>query len=557
MNGSRLSENINILKPTLFSDQLQFYSDYEMKPNDAIIVKENNKYTINSIIQFGVIYNINFNINHNYIDELFYRSNNLIIDNINNNSIDIVIPINEYINSNDIFEIRNNTSIKNIKFLNNKYYITFFNTNFIYIENKTFIYSNKNYYLLNKDTEYYILNNINLTNNIDLTNIIIITNILPISVTTTNYILYDIVLDNELLSTNYTPINFDFKLDTLVPLKVKILTNKKLLFYMNFEDIVTNISYYITKPELTIDYNNVSIFIYDKIDINLQTDGAYVYEPRDKNKETTDYFIINNKIYFTNKSNIIVNSNYSYIIKKIVTIKNFIIDNYYLFIPLSEVPYSENSYLNYYLINNKKQWYIDTNNSRVVFFLNDIFPNYNINGISDITLTYYYIAQATSSSVNNFKQNQEFNKIVNFTRRIGQTMNNFVDSINDTNLFLHQINFIIPYTNNTIFYFYQNNFNNIFEYNKNTTNIRYENNITYLLCNEELYNYKFIQKNSWVINNFTINNTQLIIKLPSDFIMNIDDNYYYKINNDILDKTTFIYQNGYLILNYHITLIIL
>jgi RNAse (barnase) inhibitor barstar len=546
MNGSRLSENVNILKPTLFSDQLQFYSDYEMKPNDSIIVKENNKYTINSIIQLGVIYNINFNINHNYIDELFYRGNNLRIDNINNNSIDIVIPINEYINSNDIFEIRNNTSIKNINFSNDKYYITFFNTNFIYIENKTFIYSNKNYYLLNKDTEYYILKK---DIEYNLTNIIIITNILPITLTTTNYILYDIILDNELLSTNYTPINFDFKLDTLVPLKVKILTNKKLLFYMNFEDIVTNISYYITKPELTIDYNNVSIFIYDKIDINLQTDGAYIYEPRDKNKETTDFFIINNKIYFTNKSNIIVNSNYSYIIKKIINIKNFSIEDYYLFIPLSEVPYGQNYDSNYYLINNKKQLYIDTNNSRVVFLLYQVFSNYN-NNVSDITLTYYYISPEPQLPVNNFKQNQGFNKIVNFTRRIGQTMNNFVNSITNTNLFLHQINFIIPYTNNTIFYFYQNNFNNIFEYNKNTTNIRYENDITYLLCNEELYNYKFIQKNSWIITNFTINNTQLIIKLPSDFIMNIDDNYYYKINNDLLDKTTFIYQNGYLILNY-------
>ena len=219
MNGSRLSENINIITPILFSDQIIFNSDYEIKPNDVIIVKESNKYTINSIIQLGVIYNINFNINHNYIDKIFYRGINLRIDNINNNSIDIVISINEYINNTDIFEIRNNTCIKNISFLNNKYYITFFKSKFIYIENKTFIYCDNNYYILNKDTEYYILNNINLTN------IIIITNILPISVTTTNNVLYDIVLNDELLDTNYTPINFDFKLDTLVPLKIEILSS--------------------------------------------------------------------------------------------------------------------------------------------------------------------------------------------------------------------------------------------------------------------------------------------------------------------------------------------
>ena len=534
MNGSRLSENINILTPTLFSDQLQFYSDYEIKQNDTIIVKENNKYTINSIIQLGVIYNINFNINHNYIDKIFYRGNNLRIDNINNNSIDIVISINEYINNTDIFEIRNNTCIKNISFLNNKYYITFFNTNFIYIENKTFIYCDNNYYILNKDTEYYILNNINLTN------IIIITNILPISVTTTNNVLYDIVLDNELLNTNYTPINFDFKLDNIVPLKIEILTNKKLLFYMNFEDIVTNISYYIDKPNITIDYNNVSIFIYDKIDINLQTDGAYVYEPREKTKETTDFFIINNKIYFTNKSNIIVNSNYSYIIKKIFNITIFTTDESFLYISLNSVPYTQ-PYENFYLINNVSSYYIDYDNNNIVFLKPDTLDN--------IVLTYYFISLNPPLPVYNFKKNNEFNKIVNFTRRIGQTMNNFVNNIIDTNLYLHQINFIIPYTDNTIIYFYQNDFNNIFEYNSFTTNIRYDNNITYLLCNEHFYDYKFIQKNTWIITEFT-NNTQLIIKLPSDFIMNINDNYYYKINNDILDKSTFIYQNGLLILNY-------
>ena len=80
----------------------------------------------------------------------------------------------------------------------------------------------------------------------------------------------------------------------------------------------------------------------------------------------------------------------------------------------------------------------------------------------------------------------------------------------------------ILYINKVSYYFKQTGTQTIFS-NPNLYSIFDLNN-----------NIKFIQKNSWNITDFTINNNKMSFIVPYDFILNITDKYNYYLNNVLI-----------------------
>ena len=166
LNGQTVSSDIKISQPNKNPDQLTFNSEYNIKPDEFLVVNETSEYKITESILRGKLYKLKFNLeepnSQNYIDKVNFRGFELTV--INNNLPDglrILIPFDinyNQVEQNDLFELVNLVSIKTLKTKDKKQYLEFYNSKFNYISGQSMIRTSTHLYILQKDNlGYYVL----------------------------------------------------------------------------------------------------------------------------------------------------------------------------------------------------------------------------------------------------------------------------------------------------------------------------------------------------------------------------------------------------------------
>ena len=207
INGDYISQDLTIDSPNIYPDQINFYTEYNIKPLDFIYIKKSTNYNISSYSYLGTLWSFGFNssININYIDMLSWRDYNLTINMIDtsNNLIYIYIPEKTLTPSDfDIFEIRNDIGIVSINVIDSNQYLTFYNNNFNYIQNQTFLNCNIMYLLQYDETlnQYYV-NGPPLQNY----NVVLICTISPTTIVNMGQSSYQFIIDGS-IDKNYDQI---------------------------------------------------------------------------------------------------------------------------------------------------------------------------------------------------------------------------------------------------------------------------------------------------------------------------------------------------------------
>jgi hypothetical protein len=155
VNGDKINTtDLTINSPMTFPDMLTFYSEYNIQPDDFVLIKKQYLYSIIKQTYLGKLYNITFtSFNVNFIDTIFWKNNNLTIKSVDtsHNIITIYIPDIQTPTPNDMFEVRNVLGIVSIEVKDNNQMLTFYSNNFNFIPNKTFMKTSSYTYLLQKN----------------------------------------------------------------------------------------------------------------------------------------------------------------------------------------------------------------------------------------------------------------------------------------------------------------------------------------------------------------------------------------------------------------------
>ena len=558
INGINISNDIIIIEPILYPGQINFNSNYNIKQDEFIYVKQTINYMINKSILLGYLYTITFNnINYSYIDNVYYNNVKLNILSKNSNNINLLIPFqyNE-LGINELLEIHNNVAIKNIIVDGDRQYIEFYNNNFNYIENKTLLkIDSQTYILKNYNNKYYI--NGPLLNSY---NVVIITLTTCLTINNLEQVLIQYNLNSSIDSSIYNPSYFDFNIinsidnNIITPINVNILDDTNLIFYYSVNDYKT-ISYNLYYFDFLIPAtSNTIIYLYnpllDTITNNIPTNDlinkvSYYF------KQTGTQTIFSNPNLY---SIFDLNNNIKFIQKNSWNITDFTINNNKMsFI----VPYDfilnitdkYNYYLNNVLITNKIK--INIINGKLYIPLPTT--------ITDTIIEFKQFYTETEYILSLYPNQPNYN-IINNTTSLGETSINKVIQIEKTNEYLYKFNFILPSTTNNLnteIYLYDKNNDNIyttFEPINNpllkksiyinqtketifTTNILYSN-------NELSNNISFVYKNYWNIEDYIIKGFNISFVIPNDFILNTTSKYYYKLNDVIINPSNFLFENG-------------
>jgi hypothetical protein len=156
MNGSNANKIIKLSNPFLYTNDITFLSQYKLKSTDLKSINQITNYSFTSN-HLGALYTLLFdsttNINLNIIDNIFLLSANLVVERIiNNHSCNVIIPNTVNIPTNNfVFELRYYVRIKTLN--NNN--ITFFNPEFYYSNNHTFIIIDTVFYPLTFSSGQY------------------------------------------------------------------------------------------------------------------------------------------------------------------------------------------------------------------------------------------------------------------------------------------------------------------------------------------------------------------------------------------------------------------
>ena len=607
LNGINISNTINMVAPILYPNQLKFYSSYNIKPTETLIIKQTKTYTINTTNNLGYLYNVTFpsNINISLVDSIYIRSYYLTINSIDtsNNIMNIIVPFNNSemsnlfnMNINDYFEARNSIGIKSVTIdSSGNQILNFYNPKFQYIANNTLLQTPSNLYNLNYNSEinqYYIMGPM-----IDSYNVTVITLILASNIVETNFVVYNYLLSDNLISTDTFPVHnnnliaMDFKLYdsnndfSLTPSQVYTVGNNMIQFYMTYKDALvinntminnTNIYYYNYTKIDGITYNpNVIIYLYDKeiddININLGTNSIYIPN-NDTLKKTatkiynnTDYIYMLNNItyddseYLSNNIGIIVNNSWE--------IYNFSLDgsgNIIITLPTNINITNSSTDLDHVV-----NYFYSINNISVIVDTNTI--NNNMLKISwtgqlptTLIFTQFSIVPSPDLQILTQATNYDWSNIIQ-TERLGEEKMNSIVSIIPQQEYLYQINYIIPAANSgsTKVYIYDTSGSDINTNNgiyiptidtSNKTSIYFNQDLSsnttlFTIVNNydstNLFNHmSFTQKNTWYVKIQNFNNNIITITLPSDFIVNTSSQYFYTLDDITIDKTTFVFQTG-------------
>ena len=248
--GNNLSNQIKISNIEIYPDEINFESDYNIKPTDFFVLIQETEYTIIKSTYLGYLYNITFNVNTTFIEQLYFQGSDLLIIKNEPNKVTVLLSINN-LNTNNAFEFKNRSYVQSFtKTAATEWTIVFKDALSYFIANFTYIEINSITYLLTLRTgnTYYI----NTTNTFtDTYSVLIVTTlIIPSVVNNTTLVLYEYQLDPPFIDTGYKPIEnnvivpLEFKIsptDTNIisPAYIYSYGDNKLVFYYTHGDNIT------------------------------------------------------------------------------------------------------------------------------------------------------------------------------------------------------------------------------------------------------------------------------------------------------------------------------
>jgi hypothetical protein len=561
LNGINITKDIIIINPIIYPGQINFYSEYEIKSSDFLVVKQNISFSITKTTLLGYLYTITFqDVIYQYIDNLYYNNVQLTILLNTETSLNILIPFDsDELQTTDLLEIHNIIGIKNITLSNSNQYIEFYSSKFNFILNNTLLKTNSKLYPLNYDNSinsYYVTGN-----TIDSDDVTIITLITSETITNLNQVSYSYQLGTSLDSSIYNPSYFEFNIvnatdqTIITPIQVNILDSNNIIYYYTVEDYktISNYLYY---------FNNVIpstlttiIYLFDnKIDVP----NSYIPLVDPSNKVSSYFKQTSTQTIFDNPnlySTFQLNNSITFIQQNTWYIQNF---------TTTELIISFNSPFDFVLNTTIKYHYkvndIMLETSQIIKILDTIYITLT-EIFTDLTLNLVQYYVETDFNVL-FNLSQPNYNVINYNERLGEKFINKITNIETNNEYLYYFNFVIKYTTNTIIYLYDKNVDNIYNTyepqvdpeNKESIYLNYTTDTTrfttsILYTDQELSSHiLFVQKNSWTITKYTATDTSITFDVPSDFVLNTSSKYYYKINDIIVNKKFFIFSNGNIII---------
>ena len=272
-----------ILNFNSYSFQIDFYLFNNLNPNSDFTLIGISNYNVSSQL-LGQLYDITIleQLNLSYISNINYKNINIQIYN-SNDKITLISPI--ILEINNILEISYLIGIKE----QNNIYLIFYNNNFNFIANKTYVRIESSLILLYYDLilGYYLDKYVNI-----LTEIIEIVNLINIvSVQNLNDYIYSLTLQNQFtyynnyINDRKSIIPTNFKLNNLInPLDIIIINNTE--FYVKINQLydISSISHYInigeTIPNQVSSIKKYNIILYQtNIFVNLIINShIYLYD---------------------------------------------------------------------------------------------------------------------------------------------------------------------------------------------------------------------------------------------------------------------------------------
>jgi hypothetical protein len=270
INFYNLFYDSNLFNLQTYPLELEFYFENDLPTNIdySLIGLTNYNLDSNYLGQLYYLDKIN-NIDFNLVDYLNYKGIQLYIYKFDSTNLYIASPIEIY--TNNILEIYKKIGLKQQK--NN--YLIFYQNNFNYIINSTFINFNNNYYLLNIDISgnYFINDNINLTN---IVTIVILYNITYVQ--NINTFIYKLSLSSPFLnynqyinnSINTIPVNFKLN-NSIIPIEIIFYDEKTIISQTSSQLNINNLTHYANlgeTPPLEV--------------LSMITDNLYLYKTYEK-----------------------------------------------------------------------------------------------------------------------------------------------------------------------------------------------------------------------------------------------------------------------------------
>ncbi len=391
LNGQKISEDIVITSPVTYPDQLSFYSSYNIKPSDFIVVKQNNIYNIITTENLGHSYFVSFDtitINVDLVDQVFNRNYNLPIvsKDLANNKINLLVPytISEIntlggLTTLDTLELRNSIGIKSISIEGTKQYITFYSNKFNFISGKTILKTKNNIYLLQKNNDKYYVEGVKIDDSsYDVT---IITMVNATQIVDMKEILFQYSTNPTIDDTKYRPENdnvmvpIEFALVNttnnlkVTPSKVNTLGDNKLILHFTTDDYDTiksvsgwntitqvkkldqEITNQVKSLELENEYlyrflftlnktTNTTIYLYDQSVPDIDIPNG-VYEPTINKQAKTSIYLAqkDNQTLFTTSINYPIQTlddSIKFIQKNLWEVPNYTVENNTAVLDLSD-----------------------------------------------------------------------------------------------------------------------------------------------------------------------------------------------------------------------------
>jgi hypothetical protein len=269
LNGQNIAKDIQIQTPIIYPDQIQFYSDYNIKATDFVVVKEKTDYQIVSTQVLGHAYELNLNniptesgnLKVEYIDEINFRNYNLSIvsKDTTDQLVKVLIPLTSTENTqlkpisyNDLIELKNYMAIQKVTYELGKQYISFYNKKALdsnFITGKTLMKTSSNLYIVKKDVNRYYVEGSAI--NSSQYNVTVTMLVNPKIVTDLREVNYMYKLNPPIQDTRYRPDNvnlivpLEFKLvestskKEITPTKVNTLGDNILILHYSLEDYNT------------------------------------------------------------------------------------------------------------------------------------------------------------------------------------------------------------------------------------------------------------------------------------------------------------------------------
>jgi hypothetical protein len=312
-----LFENNDIIAESVY--QIKFYDYYQSilfnlnkYPVELNFYLNNDIYNINYSIVGRTNYFVESNylgslfslylykINYKHIDSISYKNSNLYIYKYDISNIYLASLIN--ITTNNILELHKTIGIKNVYHSISSTFLSFYQYNFNYIQNYTYLNINNIYIPLLIDiSKNYYVNNKNIFNN-DLIDLVILYYI--DNVTITNTFIYNLTLNkpfiyyNSYIIKSYDIIPTNFILNNIkTPLEVIFQTEKTLVINMNNIMTISSIAHYINVGE------NPPIQI-----SNIQAQNKYLYNTYDTYSllDKSIIYIVDNSHNLLNLNNVFI-----------------------------------------------------------------------------------------------------------------------------------------------------------------------------------------------------------------------------------------------------------